>query len=69
MLENFQYNLVSSTLIIDGNEYTTYGISSADITFFDVSLDKQKVEKMIEKINNVQLESCHLMYFIEDEIV
>ncbi len=35
----------------------------------DVSVDKQKVKGMLRKINDAQLETCHFMYFIEDELV
>ena len=69
MSDSLQYNLVSSKLIVEDRTYITYGIAGPDVIFCDVSVDKQKVMDMNQKINDAQLETCHLIYFIEDELV
>lgn len=69
MSDNSAYSLVSSKLTVEDKTYTTYGIAGSQVVFSDVSVDKQKVMGMIQKINDAQLEECHLKYFIEDELV
>lgn len=60
---------MSSYLTIEDRTYVTYGITGPGVMCCDVSVDKQKVKGMLRKINDAQLETCHFMYFIEDELV
>lgn len=69
MAECFRYDLVASELTVEDRTHITYGLSGPGVIFCDVSVDKQKVTEMLQKINNAQLEPCHFMYFIEDELV
>ena len=67
--EHSGYALVISFLCIDDMKYITYGISGPGVRFSDVSVDKAKVQKMIERLNEGRIEPCHFMDFIEDELV
>lgn len=63
------YKLLISEIEIDGKKYVTYGIEGENISFADVSTDRLKTEEMIARINREQLEECHLLEFIEDELI
>lgn len=67
--EHIEYDLVTSFLSIENEEYVTYGISGPGVLLSDVSVDKGKVEDMLRKLNESQLEPCHFMDFVEDELV
>lgn len=62
------YTLIKTTQTIDEQTFETYGIAGRNITFPDVSAEKPIVEEMIERMNREELEECHMMYFIEDEL-
>lgn len=62
------YKLISSEQTADGIRFTTYGIAGENISFADVSTDRESVEEMINRINTEQLEESQLLYFIEDEL-
>lgn len=62
------YTVIESTQYADGKAFTSYGIKGKDVIFEDISTDRQKVEEMAERINREELEECHFMYFIQDEI-
>lgn len=64
-----KYKLTKSKIIIENKEYITYGIAGENISFDDVSPDKAKTEEMVERINREQLEECHLLEFIADELI
>ena len=63
------YKLLTSKITVEGQEYITYGIKGKNISFADVSTDRAKTEEMIERINREQLDECHLLEFIEDELI
>lgn len=63
------YKLMTSKITVDGKEFTTYGIEGENVSFSDVSTDKAKTEEMIERINREQLDECHLLEFIADELI
>ena len=63
------YKLLTTEIEIDGKKFVTYGIEGENIRFEDVSTEKIKVSEMIERINREQLEECHLLEFIEDELI
>ena len=64
-----QYSIVESEISIEGKTYRTYGICSEKLSFNDVSFSRIKVEEMINTINRVELQECHLKDYIEDSII
>lgn len=50
--------------------YTSYGIIAQEkdktISVADISTDRFAVEQLIEKFNNQELSSCHLLCAVED---
>lgn len=64
-----KYKMITSPVTIDGKEYTTYGIEGETVRFDDVSLDRDKVRKMVETVNEVGLEECHLADYIYDSLI
>ena len=62
------YKLLISEQTADSITFTTYGIAGKNISFADVSTDRNTVEEMIERLNREQLEESQLLYFIEDEL-
>lgn len=62
------YTLIESIRCADGQSFVTFGIAGDNISFADVSTDKEIVEEMIDRLNCEQLEESQLMYFIEDEL-
>lgn len=62
------YKLIKTTQKIDELSFETYGIAGKNITFPDVSTEQTIVEEMIERMNREELEECHLLYVIEDEL-
>ncbi|MBQ8210801.1 MAG: hypothetical protein IJZ35_09485 [Clostridia bacterium] len=63
-----EYRLTESIITIEEKNYTTYGIAGENVSFDDVSLDKNKTKEMVDRINREQLDECHLMEFITDEL-
>lgn len=63
------YKLTVSKIKAENNEYITYGIAGENVSFDDVSVDRQKVEEMIDRMNREQLDERHFMDFINDELI
>lgn len=62
------YTLTQSEQTADGQKFITYGIAGNNVSFADVSTDRDIVEEMIERLNREDFEESQLMYFIEDEL-
>ncbi len=63
------YKLTVSEIEVESKVFTTYGIAGEHMSFLDVSTNKEKVEEMIDRITSEELEECHLMEFIADELI
>ncbi len=63
------YKLTASKITVENMEYITYGVAGECVKFDDVSLDKEKVEEMILRMNRERLDECHFMDFIKDELI
>lgn len=69
-MENY-YRINTNTVIIENNSYITYGISycKKDIiieTIFDISLNRNEVEKLCDFLNNHQIPYVHFKDIVED---
>lgn len=53
---------------IEGIVRTTYGIQCDGMIIDDVSTNKEKVIRLIDKLNRYELSSCHLRDAVEDFI-
>ena len=53
----------------DGKPIKTYGITCNDLIIKDVSIDKQKVETLIDLCNKNQVSPIHLEDIIDDFLV
>lgn len=49
-----------------GEDITTYGITYGPIEFKDISIHKEKIEKLIELCNKGNLSPIHLEDVVED---
>lgn len=63
------YKLTTSKITVENREYITYGVEGESVKFDDVSLDKNRVEEMISRMNRERLDECHFMDFINDELI
>ena len=67
ILLNGKYELIAKT--IDHEEigsYIGYGIRYVEHTVTDISLDRAKIENLIERMNLNELSPLHMMDIIED---
>ena len=53
----------------DGKSIKTYGITCNDLIIKDISIDKQKVETLIDLCNKNQVSPIHLEDIIDDFLV
>ena len=61
------YFLTKDKVIVEGREYTVYGMKYNDGPFAaDLSTDKHSVQRLVEKCNEYQLEPIHMFDVIED---
>lgn len=52
------------------NKISTYGIKYGDkINIYDITPDKELLQKLIDKINSYDLSPCHLEQVIEDFLI
>jgi len=68
---NYFYKINSNTVTIDDILYTTYGISYYENnivieTLFDISLNRNKVEKICDFLNKYQISHVHFKDIVED---
>ncbi len=63
------YTITQDKKNIDGAVKTTYGIKYEEMAVKDVSLNKEEVTELIDKLNKYELSPCHLQDVIEDFIV
>ena len=61
------YFLTKDKVIVEGGEYTVYGMRYDDGPIAaDLSTDKRVVQGLVEKCNKYQLEPIHMFDVIED---
>ena len=61
------YFLTKDQVIVEGREYTVYGMNYNDGPFAaDLSTDKHSVQRLVEKCNEYKLEPIHMFDVIED---
>ena len=53
----------------DEKECDTYGISFDDIVIEDISINKQKIEKLVNLCNELELSPIHIYDVIDDFLV
>lgn len=70
-----KYRLISETVEIDRRSYDTYGISACSdndgtvvTVYHDVSLDRQAVCRIIDILNDCEVELCHFEDVVNDEM-
>ena len=61
------YTLIKSVIKDeDGNFHDTYGISNETRQIKDISVDKEKVERLVSLCNSLNLSPMHLDDVVED---
>lgn len=64
---NKKYEIVATTMIHkDVGTYTCYGIRFGADIISDISMDKVKVELLVERMNANELSPLHMMDVVED---
>ena len=59
--------LIYSTVFDDfGTPYTSYGIAFEDKCYYDISLNKELIEKFVEFLNNDEAPAAEIEVIIED---
>ena len=67
ILLNGKYELVTTTIVHEEiGSYIGYGIRYGEHTVTDISLDRAKIENLIERMNSDELSPLHMMDIIED---
>ena len=62
-----KYELVTTTIVHEEiGSYIGYGIRYGEHTVTDISLDRAKIENLIERMNSDELSPLHMMDIIED---
>ena len=69
IIETKKYEVVESTVEIEGTVYDTYGIAYGDIVIHDVSVDRAFVEHLVDIINENELDPVHLRDVVEDSLI
>ena len=66
-LLNGKYELIITTNVHEEiGSYIGYGIRYGEHTVTDISVDKTKIEFLIERMNSNELSPLHMMDIIED---
>ena len=63
------YQMTEHVYFLDGEHYISYGIRYEDMEIEDVSLDRCKLEQLVNWCNDFSLDSVHLDDIIEDFLV
>lgn len=63
------YRRTMSSMTIEGQRYTTYGIAGKNLYLEDISTDPELVSNIVQKINDAELQECHLLEVIEDFLI
>lgn len=67
ILLNRKYELITTTIIHEEiGAYIGYGIRYGEHAVTDISLDRAKIENLIERMNSDELSPLHMMDIIED---
>ena len=60
------YKVISGEITIEGENYITYGIYGETVSVADISTDRERVEKLAELCNRLDLSEIHLIDVAED---
>ena len=64
---NRKYELITTTIVREEiGAYIGYGIRYGEHAVTDISLDRAKIENLIERMNSDELSPLHMMDIIED---
>ena len=68
------YKVLTTTIVVEDEKHITYGISCTDdkkeiARIEDISVNKEEVEKTVEKFNNNKLEPEHFNDAVEDSLI
>ena len=67
ILLNRKYELITTTIVREEiGAYIGYGIRYGEHAVTDISLDRAKIENLIERMNSDELSPLHMMDIIED---
>mgnify|MGYP005868013519 CR=1 FL=1 len=67
ILLNGKYELITTTIVHEEiGSYIGYGMVFVMVNITDISLDRAKIENLIERMNSDELSPLHMMDIIED---
>lgn len=66
-----KYTVFEHCVSIEGNITKSYGIivtfdNSSTLKYYDVSLDRERVEKLVNDMNEYEIEPVHIKDILED---
>ena len=69
-----KYNVTSTTIVVEEEKYTSYGISCTDdgkeiARIEDISVEKEVVEETVNRFNDNKLDPEHFEDAVEDSII
>ena len=65
----WNYQVIQSSILIEEEQYTTYGIACEDTVVHDISPNKKSITDLVHKLNLLQLLPIHLNDVIDDFII
>ena len=65
-MDKVRYELMETPCHGEERDYIGYGIRCGDRVLPDLSLSREKVEKLVESCNQLQLSLIHLSDVVED---
>lgn len=66
-----QYILVSEVIVIEGEKHLAFGIASSlsGMKVTNLSIDKDSVERLIDKCNDLSVSEIHIRDICEDFLI
>jgi hypothetical protein len=63
------YDVIESSVFLEGKQHTTYGIACESTVIPDISIHKNLISELVRKLNHSQLFPIHLADVVEDFLV
>lgn len=65
----WNYQVIQRSILIEEEQYTTYGIACEDTAIHDISTLKKPITDLVHKLNLLQLFPIHLNDVIDDFLI